>query len=98
MESPKKRLGAGRVAFLARKEDIKKRLEAGYTMVTLYDEYQKDLGISYGQFVNYVNKFIRKKSADEIKQSEVQEVTIAKKNPAAKKDFTFNPKLDKDLY
>lgn len=62
MEMEKKqRLGAGRVAFLARKEGIKTKIEAGYTMIAVYEEHQKELGISYGQFVNYVNKFIRNK-------------------------------------
>lgn len=61
MEPPKKRLGSGRVAFLARKEEIKARIDAGYTMAAVYEEHQKHLGISYGQFVNYVNKFIRSK-------------------------------------
>ena len=57
----KKRLGTGRVAFLARKDEIKARIEAGYTMVAVYEEHQKELGISYGQFVNYVNKYIKDK-------------------------------------
>jgi|SRR5687768_6554806 len=62
MEKEKKqRLGTGRVAFLARKEEIKARIEAGYTMITVYEEHQKQLGISYGQFVNYVNRYIKKK-------------------------------------
>ena len=61
MEPKKKRLGSGRVAFLARKEEIKTKIEAGYTMVSVYEEYEKQLGISYGQFVNYINKFIRSK-------------------------------------
>ena len=58
----KRRLGSGRVAFLARKDEIRAKIEAGHTMISVYEEYQKkQLGISYGQFVNYVNKFIRNK-------------------------------------
>lgn len=60
----KKRLGAGRVAFLARKEAIKAKIDAGHTMITVYEEHQKQLGIGYGQFVNYVNKFIRSKPSE----------------------------------
>ena len=61
MIEKKQRLGAGRVAFLARKEEIKTKIDAGYTMITVYEEHQNQLGISYGQFVNYVNKFIKNK-------------------------------------
>lgn len=61
--SSKRRLGTGRVAFLARKDAIKEKLDAGYTMVLVYEEYQSRLGIGYKQFVNYVNKFIRGKPA-----------------------------------
>lgn len=77
METPKKRLGAGRVAFLARKEEIKTKIEAGYTMVAVYEEHQKQLGISYGQFVNYINKFIRRKPEE--KQLATTEPKIAEK-------------------
>ena len=66
MKSPKKkRLGAGRVAFLARVGPIKERIDAGYTMASIYEDYQRDLGIGYKQFVNYVNKFIRDKRTTE---------------------------------
>lgn len=61
--SSRGRLGVGRVAFLARKDAIKEKLDAGYTMVLVYEEYQSRLGIGYAQFVNYVNKFIRGKPA-----------------------------------
>ena len=56
-----KELGAGRVAFLARKDAIKERIDAGRTVMSVYREYQKQVGISYSQFDRYVNKFIRSK-------------------------------------
>lgn len=62
MKPPKKkRLGAGRVAFLARVGAIEEKINAGYTMAAIYENYRQQLGISYSQFVNYVNKFIRNK-------------------------------------
>lgn len=57
-EAPKE-LGAGRVAFLARKDAIKERIDAGRTVMSVYREYQKQVDISYSQFDRYVNKFIR---------------------------------------
>lgn len=65
MKSSKdKRLGDGRVAFLARVEVIKEKIDAGHTMASIYEDYQKQLGIGYKQFVNYVNRFIRNKQAN----------------------------------
>lgn len=54
--------GAGRVGFLARQEGIKKMVEAGHPLLTVYQEYEKDLSISYSQFVKYIHKYIRRKS------------------------------------
>jgi len=72
MEPPKKkRLGAGRVAFLARVGAIKEMIDEGHTMAAVYEKYSSQLEISYSQFVNYVNKFIRKKQ--EPKQTESRE-------------------------
>jgi hypothetical protein len=53
--------GAGRVGFLARQEGIKTMLEAGHPLLAIYQQYEKDMSISYSQFVKYVNKFIRSK-------------------------------------
>jgi len=55
--------GAGRVGFLARQEDIKKMVEAGHPLLSIYQKYEKDMSISYSQFVKYVHKFIRSKSS-----------------------------------
>lgn len=51
--------GSGRIAFLARLEEIKKKEKAGYPLLTLYREYQQELSFSYSQFVKYVHKYIR---------------------------------------
>lgn len=63
-DSKKKVRGAGRVAFLARQEGIKKMIEAGHPLVSVYQEYEDELTIKYGQFAKYVNKFIRNKSPE----------------------------------
>jgi hypothetical protein len=56
-----KELGTGRVAFLARKDAIKAKIEAGRTSMSVYREYQKEVDISYSQFARYIAKFIRSK-------------------------------------
>lgn len=95
MESSKeKRLGTGRVAFLARVEIFTEKINAGHTMATVYEEHQKELGISYSQFVNYVNRFIRK--AQEGKKEELSKVRENSK-PKAKEGFIFDPKSKEDL-
>ena len=74
--SEDKRLGAGRVAFLARIDTFREMIEAGNTMQVIYEKYQSHLGIGYNQFVNYVNRYIRKKEnvpAIEIKFSKKKE-------------------------
>lgn len=50
--------GAGRVAFLARIEAIRKAISEGYTLTAVYSDHEKHLGISYSQFARYVSKFI----------------------------------------
>ena len=58
--------GAGRVGFLARQEDIKKMVEAGHPLLSIYQKYEKDMSIKYSQFVKYIHKFIRSKPSGNI--------------------------------
>ena len=62
----KKRLGTGKIAFRAREDAIRKKIEAGYTVAMLHDEYKNEIGINYGQFLNYVNRYIRRKPEEKI--------------------------------
>lgn len=61
-EEKSKFRGAGRIAFLARKEEIVKMIEEGYPLLRIYQKHEGKLNISYGQFARYVSKFIRGKS------------------------------------
>ncbi len=86
MKPPKnKRIGSGRVAFLARQDAIKERFNAGYTMAAIYEDYQKELGIGYSQFVNYVNKYIRSKAGVEPAEREPVAVETEKVDVAVPK-------------
>ncbi|EEJ6365847.1 TraK family protein [Escherichia coli] len=51
--------GAGRVAFLARLDDIRKLLDAGHPLRAIYKDFADHLGIGYPQFTRYVGKYIR---------------------------------------
>ena len=61
LELKKNSRGAGRVAFLARIEDIRKMVDAGYSLLVIYEKYEKHLKISYSQFARYVTRYIRSK-------------------------------------
>lgn len=49
----------GRVAFLARVSGIREMVEAGYPLLTIYQQHESDIGISYSQFSRYVARYIR---------------------------------------
>lgn len=89
----KKRLGTGRVAFLARIDVLQEKIKAGHTIAMLHDEYKKELGISYGQFLNYVNRYIRKKPENETKQSTSsgEKPDAGKEIKQPKKPFVHDP-------
>jgi hypothetical protein len=79
----KKRLGTGRVAFLARADAIREKIKAGHTVAMLHDEYKNEMGINYGQFLNYVNRYIRRKQDGD--NDRATEKDIKKSTPARTK-------------
>lgn len=58
-ESKKAVRGAGRVAFLASLAGIKKMVDEGHPLLSIYKEYEKSMSISYSQFVRYVGRYIK---------------------------------------
>lgn len=64
-KTPKKRRGVGRVAFLARIDDFRKLLEAGHSLLAIYEIHGDQLGISYSQFARYVATYLRSKVSHE---------------------------------
>ncbi|MBS7736777.1 MULTISPECIES: TraK family protein [Pseudomonadota] len=59
-EAPKKSSrGAGRVAFLARLDSIRKMVEEGYPVVLIYEQHGEGMGISYSQFARYVARYVQ---------------------------------------
>lgn len=50
--------GAGRVGFLANREEIAAMLAAGHPNITIYEAFSDRLGISYSQFNRYVARHI----------------------------------------
>jgi hypothetical protein len=66
----KPRKGAGRVAFLAHLEGIKKMIEAGHPLVSVFEEYENKLSIKSGQFGKYVRKYIKGEVKNEVKPPE----------------------------
>jgi hypothetical protein len=87
--------GSGRVAFLARLDAIKKMIEAGHPLLTIYQEHQSNLSFSYSQFVKYVHKYIRSKPKDETKTAPTIEAKrISRKPEPGQPAFTRNEDRD----
>lgn len=63
--------GSGRIAVLARKEEIAKRIEQGYPVKWIYRDLKEKLNMCYGQFARYVRTYItvpkEKITHDEVK-------------------------------
>jgi hypothetical protein len=72
-ETKKTFLGAGRVAFLARKAAIEKMIGEGYPLIFIYEKHSRELNISYSQFARYVRKYIRSEPHEPRKQEPVME-------------------------
>lgn len=50
--------GAGRIAFLAVKDDVVNSIKAGHSTTAIYKRLKTRLGISYPQFARYVAKYV----------------------------------------
>lgn len=72
-----KRKGAGRVAFLARKDEFKRLLDAGHPQRSIYDDHAAELGISYSQFNRYVGKYLGKAHDHEHQRNDTQAAPAA---------------------
>lgn len=55
----KMRRGVGRVAFLARLEEFRKLVDAGWPITSIYEDHGASTGLSYSQFVRYIGKYLR---------------------------------------
>lgn len=87
----KKHRGAGRVAFLAHLEGIKKMIDAGHPLVSVYEEYETKLNIKSGQFGKYVRKYVKGEPGKK------KEVVRKKEKAPSKEGFTLDPKSKEDL-
>jgi hypothetical protein len=59
-DTPEKiRRGVGRVAFLARLEEFRKLVDAGWPITCIYEDHGASTGLSYSQFVRYIGKYLR---------------------------------------
>lgn len=52
------RRGAGRVAFLAHIEAIRKAVNEGWPATAIYEEHKARVGITYSQFARYIARYI----------------------------------------
>ncbi|HEY6044334.1 MAG TPA: TraK family protein [Nitrosospira sp.] len=90
VDSKKKpRKGAGRVAFLAHLDGIKKMIEAGHPLVSVFEEYESKLSIKSGQFGKYVRKYVKGAAGE---QKAVAPVNKKPERAAKKDNFIIDPK------
>lgn len=102
-EAKKTVRGSGRVSFLARLDATKKMIEEGHPLLSIYQEYEKDFGFSYSQFVKYVHKFIRSKPDSDkdhpvTKEAEKEKVTARIKSDPnyVSKALKYDPNSPKE--
>lgn len=72
-ETKKSFHGEGRVAFLAKKDAIKKMVDEGYPVLFIYRKFEKEVKVEYSQFARYVRKYIRSETNEPKKQEPVME-------------------------
>jgi len=53
-----RRRGMARVVFLAHEAKFRALIEAGYPLLSIYQEHADELGIGYPQFTRYVNRYL----------------------------------------
>ena len=54
-----RRRGVGRVAFLARLDEFRILIEAGWPITLIYEDHGISTGLSYSQFARYIGKYVR---------------------------------------
>lgn len=57
--------GIGRVTFMAHLAEITAELDAGASLKAIHENHRDRLGISYSQFVNYVDRIIRHRARNQ---------------------------------
>lgn len=53
------RRGVGRVAFLAKLDEFRRLIEAGWSITLIYEDRGISTGLSYSQFARYIGKYVR---------------------------------------
>lgn len=53
------RRGVGRVAFLAKLDEFRRLIEAGWSIALIYEDRGISTGLSYSQFARYIGKYVR---------------------------------------
>jgi hypothetical protein len=99
-QTPGRGYALGRVAFKAHSEAIRKEVEAGYPLTTVFNTYKDRLGITYSQFRRHVNRYILnqipvkpspQQEAEEKPKPEKAQSDTNKASTAFSKNFEFNP-------
>jgi hypothetical protein len=87
----KREWGAGRIAFLAKREVIRGELEAGLSLTAIYARYQDALGIGYVQFTRYVSIYLRRANDTRPRSAPAPPRKPTTNEPPKPKGFQFDP-------
>lgn len=82
-DAPKKnRRGVGRVMFLARLEDFRKLIDAGWPITAIYEDHGgSKTGMSYSQFARYIGKYVRPPTPRRNDSEEISPLTTSVLQP-----------------
>lgn len=91
--TPKEGLtGAGRVAFLARLEEFRGLIQAGWPVTVIYENHGGDnTGLSYSQFTRYVGKYIRKPTKRGVQRARATDETQPATTPVLEQRQSTRP-------
>ncbi|MEJ2117257.1 MAG: TraK family protein [Alphaproteobacteria bacterium] len=90
----------GRVGVIARADEIRKALAAGYPRTAIYERYAADLDISYSQFCRHIQRYLLADTACTTNKRAAKPVRTALRKrsngpiqtpTSAPKKFVFDP-------
>ena len=74
--APKARRGQGKVDFLAMQDNVQRQINAGHTLINIYDSSASKLSIGYTQFTKYVSRYCMMPDYKQIIASQLQNITM----------------------
>lgn len=74
--TPKARRGQGKVDFLALQDSFQRQINAGHTLIQIYESSASKLNIGYTQFTKYVSRYCVMPDYKQIIANQRQNITM----------------------